>query len=494
VYMTLWDGGGNDTYDLSNYANGMQVDIKPGRWTTMSVVQAANLGEGYYARGNVANALLYEGDTRSLIENVIGGAGNDFIYGNEADNRLEGGAGNDYLDGDFGNDRLMLQGGGWDTARGGPGADIIYFGATFDGNDAAHGDGGADVLVLQGNYPSLSLDELSLVEVETLSLLSGKDARFGDFSGGSYDYDITTSISNVPYGERLTVNAALLTLGEDFTFNGSAELDGRFLIYAGQGQDRLTGGAGVDWFFFGESGRYAAGDTVDGGGDSDNLIIRGNYTGANAITFAANSFDNVETLTLMTGTDLRFAGGGVNYAYDITLVDGNVRAGQTLTINGGQLTSTEVMTLDTSAETDGHFRIFGSAGQDFILAGQGNDLIYGGRGKDELTGNGGNDTFRFDDVWGEAESAVGNADKILDFTSGQDLIDLALIDANSTIAGDQAFTFKADGLFTGAGQLRVLSSGNGSWFVEGDINGDGAADFQIEVFSPVVLTPTDFLM
>jgi serralysin len=54
-----------------------------------------NLGDGNYARGNVANALLYNGDPRSLIENAIGGTGNDVLIGNQAANRLTGGGGAD---------------------------------------------------------------------------------------------------------------------------------------------------------------------------------------------------------------------------------------------------------------------------------------------------------------------------------------------------------------------------------------------------------------
>ena len=36
------------------------------------------------ARGNIFNALLYNGDLRSLIENATGGSGNDSILGNQA--------------------------------------------------------------------------------------------------------------------------------------------------------------------------------------------------------------------------------------------------------------------------------------------------------------------------------------------------------------------------------------------------------------------------
>ena len=95
VFQTIWDGGGTDTYDLSNYIGSVLIDLRPGEWTITSSVQLANLGGGNIARGNVANALLFNGDPRSLIENAIGGAGNDTIIANQAANRLTGGSGTD---------------------------------------------------------------------------------------------------------------------------------------------------------------------------------------------------------------------------------------------------------------------------------------------------------------------------------------------------------------------------------------------------------------
>lgn len=97
VFMTVWDGGGTDTYDLSAYANAVTIDLRPGEWTTTSALQLANLGDGRSARGNVANALLFNGDTRSLIENAIGGSANDAIFGNTAANTLDGRGGSDTI-------------------------------------------------------------------------------------------------------------------------------------------------------------------------------------------------------------------------------------------------------------------------------------------------------------------------------------------------------------------------------------------------------------
>jgi Ca2+-binding RTX toxin-like protein len=95
VFMTVWDGGGIDTYDLSTATGATSIDLRPGQWTTTSPVQRANLGEGHIAQGNVANALLFGGDPRSLIENAVGGAFHDGFTANQAANRFTGNAGSD---------------------------------------------------------------------------------------------------------------------------------------------------------------------------------------------------------------------------------------------------------------------------------------------------------------------------------------------------------------------------------------------------------------
>jgi VCBS repeat-containing protein len=110
IFMTVWDGGGHDTYDFSNYTTNLSVNLQPGEWSTASTAQLADLGGGHFAAGNIANALLYHGNTASLIEDVIGGSGNDRIVGNTADNHFTGGAGDDSLDGGAGNDTAIFAG------------------------------------------------------------------------------------------------------------------------------------------------------------------------------------------------------------------------------------------------------------------------------------------------------------------------------------------------------------------------------------------------
>ncbi|WP_420136065.1 M10 family metallopeptidase C-terminal domain-containing protein [Sinorhizobium meliloti] len=93
IFATIWDGGGKDTYDLTAYTTALKVDLRPGKASTFSIDQLAWLDGGQnggFAAGNVFNALLYRGDTRSLIENVKGGSAGDAITGNQATNVLWG--------------------------------------------------------------------------------------------------------------------------------------------------------------------------------------------------------------------------------------------------------------------------------------------------------------------------------------------------------------------------------------------------------------------
>lgn len=120
--------------------------------------------------------------------------------------------------------------------------------------------------------------------------------------------------------------------------------------------------------------------------------------------------------------------------------------------------------------------VFGEVGNDSLRGGSHKDFLVGGLDKDALIGGKGADKFIFNDV---LESAVGaNRDLIFDFSHAQhDKIDLHAIDANSNVANDQAFQFiGAKGFHGIAGELRY-----GGHILQGDVDGNGAADFQIQV-------------
>jgi serralysin len=114
IFATIWDGGGaHDKYDLHAYQNDVTIDLRPGAYSVFKHSQLADLdafssSAHRIARGNIFNALQYgsANDTRSLIEDATGGAGDDLIWGNIGRNRILGGSGDDEMNGWQGNDIL----------------------------------------------------------------------------------------------------------------------------------------------------------------------------------------------------------------------------------------------------------------------------------------------------------------------------------------------------------------------------------------------------
>jgi len=423
------------------------------------------------------------------------------ITGTPGPDTLTGTPGNDLVDGGDGDDLLLLQQGGNDDARGGNGDDGFYFGGAFGGGDSVDGGSGTDQIGLQGNYAALTLGANSTVNVEMIVLLAGNDNRFGGATGTDLSYNITTVDANVAAGQMLIFQANTLRAGENFTLNGAAETNGSFLTYGGRGTDTITGGQRDDGFYFG-TGRFNAGDRVDGQGGSDQLGLQGDYAGANALTLGANQLAGIEFIVLLSASDARFDGALAvqNFSYTLTTHDNNVAAGQSMVISATALRAAEILTFDGSAELDGSFRIFSGAGADTIIGSQLADEVWGGAGADRIEGRGGGDVLRGgagSDLFiyrALSDSTAAARDRIMDFAAG-DLIDLSALDANSIAGGMQQFQLISSGAaFTAAGQLRITQTGAIA-LVEGDSNGDGIADFAIEVTltGGHTLTRTDFL-
>lgn len=110
VVFSVWDGGGKDTLDFSGFTQNQKINLNEASFSDVG--------------GMVGNVSIAKG---VLIENAIGGSGNDLLMGNAAANNLKGGAGND----------IIYGGGGADTLTGGAGADIFVFAAASDSNRAA---------------------------------------------------------------------------------------------------------------------------------------------------------------------------------------------------------------------------------------------------------------------------------------------------------------------------------------------------------------------
>ena len=126
----------------------------------------------------------------------------------------------------------------------------------------------------------------------------------------------------------------------------------------------------------------------------------------------------------------------------------------------------------------GNDQLFGGEGEDYLSGGNGKDELTGGDGEDHLEGGGGNDLFIFADV---SEMDKGSkADVIEDFDDG-DKIDLS---------GAGSFTYIDDQNFGNvAGELRFEDG-----LLQGDVDGDGNADFEIKVKDVNSLQDSDFVL
>lgn len=108
---TIWDAGGNDTISVANFTMACVIDLTPGNYSDIRMVSAPN--PPGYTGGTVPT---YDGRDNlgiafgTYIENAIGGAGDDLLYGNKINNTFTGNGGNDRIDGDQGLDTAMYNG------------------------------------------------------------------------------------------------------------------------------------------------------------------------------------------------------------------------------------------------------------------------------------------------------------------------------------------------------------------------------------------------
>lgn len=626
IYRTVWDGNGTDTYDLSSYHGGVVVDLAPGRFSTLSTVQLARLGKdpagkALYASGNVANAYLFESDTRSLIENAIGGRGNDHLTGNQSGNVLIGGGGADRLDGGQGDDRLIGDGGtahGLSAAMYGlalntgstTGQSLKLTGATglprtaltfelvikldtasatqwflaapgfqlmFDPSNA--GAPGLWVFVDgSSTYSSIAMSELADGAAHRVSFtwdgttgefahyLDGVSVKTGtafktgavlsatgtgnisfDPEGGTFGdlrlYDRALSAQEVYDGAGLTIADGATSDG--LVLNWQVAADGTIVdaaggtaptitgapqasallsateagdvLLGGDGDDSLTGGAGDDIVTgdLGDDTFYTSAgdgnDSYDGGDGRDQILFdslqtaviadlsAGNASGAD---IGSDTLTGIEDLTggaaadILTGSasDNRLsglAGADVISGGDgsDTLLGGD--AADRLHGNGGNDELSGDAGRDVLYGDAGNDRLSGGAQGDRISGGTGNDRILGGAGRDVIFGGKGRDVFDYDGI---KESRGSVHDSLRDFQHKLDDIDLATIDANVKKAGNQVFKYLGFQDFTHhAGELRIVQSGRVQQ-VEGDVNGDGRADFRIDVTGVGSLTKIDFIL
>lgn len=147
--------------------------------------------------------------------------------------------------------------------------------------------------------------------------------------------------------------------------------------------------------------------------------------------------------------------------------------------------------------------MIGGDGNDKLYGSYGDDKITGGMGRDNLYSSGGNDLFIFNAVE-EIGRNTGARDIIWDFKDsdipGRARIDFSKIDANENTRRNEAFSFiKAEGAkFTDkAGELtwdKTTVAGHKVTIIAGDVDGDGIADFKLQLDGHLDLVRGDFIV
>ena len=174
-------------------------------------------------------------------------------------------------------------------------------------------------------------------------------------------------------------------------FSGTPNRD-IFLLQQG-GDDRANGLGGRDVFYFGDA--FTAADTVDGGSNSDIVILQGDYLASTSLGSITN-LGQLGSISLFSSTNNLYGGasGGLN-SYNLVATNETVAAGLTLKINGSGLQADEDVTFDGSAELDGSFQIYGGAGSDHLTGGaMGDNFVFTSgtwNSNDRVTGGGGYD-------------------------------------------------------------------------------------------------------
>ncbi|MBI5278474.1 MAG: calcium-binding protein [Burkholderiales bacterium] len=431
----------------------------------------------------------------------VGMSGNDSLAGGLANDSLQGMAGNDTLDGAAGAD-TMEGGTGNDTYRVDSVDDIVRETGTYDlrdvvvssisyalANDTITGQMADMVEDLrlaedagaawgQGNIRNNALTGNSYANTfwgedghDTIDGGGGNDLMYGGAGNDTFIVDSTDDVVVEADGQGADrVNAsASYTLPdhlETLTLTGIASIDGvgnglSNTINGNNGNNRLSGGAGNDTI-----NGLVGDDTLDGGAGIDSM--------------AGGAGNDVYEITELLDKATEGSTGGTadvanvhvsGYTMATYVEVGNLVAGATLAGNA----QANTITGNTGSNT-----LTGAGGNDTISGGDGNDQLNGGAGRDWLTGGAGNDTFIYTLVTESATAAAG--DVITDFTPGFDRISLLAIDANTSLSGNQNFTYIGDAGFSAAGSTSGVAEvryNPATGFLEASNDADAVAEFVV---------------
>jgi len=455
IFETVWDGGGNDTYDLSLYSTAVSIDLRPGKWNVFSTSQLADLGDNHKACGNVANAFLYNNDTRSLIENAIGGTGNDTLQGNQVDNRLEGNGGINFYFGDSGNDDVVL--------------------GNQDVMDSAHISGGSGQDTLDGSCRTQAL-MMTGVNLGTLGIEYVKGTSLDDYLVGSLASEtLRGGRGNDTLDGGGASNAYAGGIGNDLIILGSQDILDSVHVFGDVGIDTLDGSRRTQALRMSNINLGTLGMEYVKGTSLDDYLVgslatetlrggRGNDTldGGDGVNAYAGGIGN--DLIILGSQDILDS---VHVFGDVGIdtLDGSRRT-QALVMSG---VNTGTLGMEYVKGTSLNDVLLGSDSDETLRGGRGDDTITGGNGNDFLAGGIGSDCYIFGAGWGQdiIEFNSSNSEDRLYFTGGLTMSDLsASIENNECriVAGSSSMlikdwnTAKLDQIFFASGEVGQVST------------------------------------
>lgn len=471
--------GGNDHYVVRETADEV-LEVAGGGTDIVESHVSYTLG------ANLENLTL--GGTNSI--NATGNAVANVIVGNAGSNLIDGGAGADTMAGGFGNDTYFVDvSGDLVSELADQGTDQVFSLVAFTlgtglenltlvGTRAISGFGNDLGNLLEGNSAANVLtglagdDRLKGNEGnDTLDGGAGLDRLYGGLGNDTYYVNDATDYAYENASEGLdqvysSISHVLRANLETLWLTGTAALNGHGndignSIYGNAANNKLFGLVGDDRLFGGDGN-----DVLDGGAGLDRL-----YGGLGDDTYYVRDTTDYSYENVGEGTDRVYASvthtlrANIEYLY----LTGTAAIGGTGNDLGNLL----------SGNSAGN-SLKGLAGDDRLFGEAGNDVLEGGSGRDQLTGGSGADRFIFRD--GDSGGSASTADIILDFSQADgDRIRLDAIDANTVVAGDQAFAFIGTAAFSGtAGELRYAQV-SGNTYLSGDTNGDGLADWMLRL-------------
>ncbi|QZD90472.1 M10 family metallopeptidase C-terminal domain-containing protein [Qipengyuania aurantiaca] len=311
---TIVDSAGVDTLDYSQHTQNQLITLIEGRLMNVGGL----IGNVSIAQGTVIeNAIGGMGDDyvrgNNIANTLHGGLGNDTVRGLSGDDRVDGGEGDDWLFGNNGNDTLsaaaglnrmfgaagddvLIGGSGFDKLFGGAGNDALFGGSgrdllmSWDGNNYMDGGNGSDVIVggngndtLIGGADDHGWDKLRGGAGDDI-LISGMGND--NLQGGAGDDWMDAGGANDFLNGKAGIDTMFGGSGNDVLFGG----DGNDILDGGRGNDRLKGGAGDD--------------LLTGGAGADSFIMD-KEVGVDTITDFISGVDLIE-LWRPAFTEVRF--------------------------------------------------------------------------------------------------------------------------------------------------------------------------------------------